>query len=128
MKPSSREPQVIDLLATAETPRPVGLERMWFEKRRVSIAAVERFRDWTRTGKAVDPDADIDDLIEDIRINTKLIHCTGASHTLRGMGGMQTLTEVCEAWNRSGFDQPDPTRCAGDMLSQKSRSNFHLSI
>jgi hypothetical protein len=62
------------------------------------------------------------------RINTKLIHCTGASHMLRGMGGIKTLTDICNAWNASGYDQPDPTRCAADYLSPKTRANFLTKI
>lgn len=62
------------------------------------------------------------------RVSTKLIHYTGAIHTLRGLGGMRTLAEVCEAWNQSGFDQPDPTRCRADFATEAARKTFTLSI
>ena len=35
--------------------------------RRVTVADHERFHDWTRTGKAVDPDHDLEELLGELR-------------------------------------------------------------
>ncbi|MFZ9938160.1 MAG: hypothetical protein ACO3JG_14055 [Luteolibacter sp.] len=55
--PTQHEPLAVELLVTADQRRP----------RRVSVADHERFHEWTRTGEAMDPDDDIDGLIEEIR-------------------------------------------------------------
>ena len=54
---NTHEPLEVELLVTADQRRP----------RRVSVADHQRFHEWTRTGEAVDPDNDLDGLIEEIR-------------------------------------------------------------
>ena len=53
----------------SEAPRqPLEVERLLTDsQRRITIADVERFRQWAATGEAVDPDADIEDLLSEIR-------------------------------------------------------------
>jgi hypothetical protein len=79
---------------------------------------------WTstsiRTGRAKDGAAEI-------RHVATLHHHRGGTHTLTGPHAASTLAKLALRWNRAGFDQPAPTRAAGDRLSGKARSKFFLS-
>lgn len=61
------------------------------------------------------------------KCNAILWHASGATHTLHGVRGLEILTNTCRAWNSEGRDSPDPTRCAGDYLTETSRRKFYLS-